>query len=83
MLKRQDDERLQRSGDEIRPVRAGVTVRPLHIHQSLGFSAFVVSLVKTDPSLPERHLDRSRQCHEGPATDPARAFGTDGGTAGS
>jgi hypothetical protein len=52
MLKRQDDERLQRSGDEIRPVRAGVTVRPLHIHQSLGLSAFVVSLVKTDPSPP-------------------------------
>jgi hypothetical protein len=66
MLKRQDDERLQRSGDEIRPVRAGVTVLPLHIHQSLGFSAFVVGLVTTDPSLPERHFDRSLQCHERP-----------------
>jgi hypothetical protein len=32
MLKRRDDERLQRSGDEIRPGRAGVTVLPLHIH---------------------------------------------------
>jgi hypothetical protein len=45
MLKRQDDQRSQRSGDEIRPVRAGVTVLPLHTYQSLGFSAFVVGLV--------------------------------------
>ena len=84
MLKRQDDERLQRSGDE-KSAPSGLAL-PCCRYISIKVSALAPSwsaLSRLTQASPSDTLIAVGNVIEGPATDPVRAFSADGGTAGS